>query len=304
MKSRFYLLALALVSFTALHAQISADIANSAKASLSAKQEKSDTLDGWHNGGTIAINLSEAGQNDYWSQVKGGNTSAFGINSIIHYHFNKKMGKINWLNSFRARYGGSSSSNYVPAAGTTPATTKNIPFVKNDDYLNFTSIYAKEFRKNWSYAAFFSLESQFDHFLNPGYIKFGPTFLYKPSNHFNLILSPLMANVTTKLTPSYKNIKAFGVDSGKTTAFGLGAFAQATFNYDLAKGINYKSVATAYSNYFDHPGNVVLDWSNLFTFTVNKYIGATISLNTRYNDLEVGHLQTQHGLGIGFSYKL
>ena len=37
---------------------------------------------------------------------------------------------------------------------------------------------------------------------------------------------------------------------------------------------------------------------------VNKYIGATLSFNLRYNDLEVGHLQTQHGIGIGLNYKL
>ncbi len=304
MKTKIYLLALALLAFTFSNAQSQADAANTASASLGAKQEKNDTLDGWHKAGTIAINLSEAGQNDYWSQVKGGNTSAFGIKGIIDYHFNKKMGKTNWLNSFRGRYGGSSSSVYVPANGIIPSTTTKIPFLKNDDYLNFTSIYGKEFRKNWSFAGFFSLESQFDHFMNPGYIKFGPTFLYKPNNHFNLVLSPLMANVTTKLTASYKNIKAFGVDSAKTVAFGVGAFAQATFNYDLAKGINYKSVATAYSNYLQNPGNVILDWSNLFTFTVNKYIGATFSFNMRYNDLEIAHLQTQHGIGIGLSYKL
>jgi Protein of unknown function (DUF3078) len=304
MKTRIYLLAAALFSFTFLHAQTPADVANTASASLSAKQGAADTLDGWHKGGTIAINVNEAGQNDYWSQVKGGNTSAIGIKGIIDYHFNKKAGKINWLNSFRGRYGGASSTTYTTATATTPAVKTKIPFLKNDDYFNFTSIYGKEFRKNWSYAAFLSIESQFDYIMNPGYIKVGPTFLYKPSNHFNLVLSPLMANITTKFTPSYKNIAAFGVDSGKTAAFGVGAFAQATLNYDLAKGINYKSVASAYSNYLKNPGNVILDWSNLFTFTVNKYIGATVTFNTRYNDLEIKHLQTQHSIGIGLSYKL
>lgn len=301
MKKLFFLCAFFLFNYLPGMAQSTVDMA---KASLSARNEKADTSNGWHKGGTIAINLNEAGQNDYWSQVKGGNTAAFGIKGIIDYHFNKKQDKMNWLNSFRGRYGGASSSTFVPATATTPSYTTKVPFLKNDDYLNFTSILGKEFHKSWSYAAFFSLESQFDHFLNPGYIKLGPSFLYKPNNHFNLILSPLMANVTTKFTPSYKNIAAFGVDSGKTAAFGLGAFMQATLDYDLCKGINYKSVATGYSNYLQDPGNVILDWSNLFTFTVNKYIGATFSFNMRYNDLEIGHLQVQHGIGIGLSYKL
>jgi hypothetical protein len=304
MKTRIYLLAAALLAFTALQAQTPADVSSTASASLAAKQGAADTLDGWHKGGTIAISLTEAGQNDYWSQVKGGNTSAIGIKGIIDYHFNKKKGKINWLNQFRGRYGGSSATTYTAATTTTAAIKTKIPFLKNDDYLNFTSIYGKEFRKSWSYAALFSIESQFDYFMNPGYIKFGPTFLYKPHNRFNLVLSPLMANITTKITPSYKNIEAFGVEAGKTATFGVGAFAQATLNYDLVKGINYKSVGTAYSNYLQNPGNVILDWTNLFTFTVNKYIGATVTFNMRYNDLEVQHLQTQHGIGIGLSYKL
>jgi Protein of unknown function (DUF3078) len=304
MKRKVYLMAFAVWCFSTVNAQTKEDAAKSASASLSAKQEKADTSDGWHKGGTIAVNLTEAGQNDYWSQVKGGNTSQIGIKGIIDYHFNKKDGKLNWLNSFRGRYGGASSTTYTAATATTPAVKTKIPFLKNDDYLNFTSIYGKEFRKNWSYAAFLSIESQFDHFLNPGYIKFGPSFLYKPNNNFNLILSPAMANITTKMTKSFKNKDAFGVEAGKTVKFGVGAFAQATLNYDLAKGVNYKSVATAYSNYLQNPGNVILDWSNLFTFTVNKYIGATITFNARYNDLEVKHLQTQHGIGIGLNYAL
>lgn len=304
MKQLFMLCSLAVMGHAAANAQTADAIGKTATTSLSAKQEKSDTADGWHKGGTIAINLSEAGQNDYWSQVKGGNTFAFGIKGIIDYHFNKKQGKTNWLNSFRGRYGGSSTQTYVPATATTPSTTTKVPFLKNDDYLNFTSILGREFSKNWSFAGYFSLESQFDHCMNPGYIKLGPSFLYKPDNHFNLILSPAMANITTKFTPSYKKITAFGVDSGKTAKLGIGAYAQASLNYDLGKGVNYKSVATAFSNYSQNPSNIVLDWSNLFTFTVNKYIGATLSFNLRYNDLEIVHLQTQHGIGVGLSYKL
>ena len=197
------------------------------------------------------------------------------------------------MNSLRARYGVSRS------------TSTGDKFLKNDDYFNYSTIYGKEFAPSWSYAGFFSLETQFDHFfLTPGYIKLGPGILYKPNKHFSVLMSPLMANLTTKLAPSLKNIAAFGVDSAKTTAFGLGAFVQANLNYDLAKGVNYKSVFTAYADYLNHPGNMVLDWTNLFTLSVNKYIGATLSFNARYNDLEISHLQTQHSIGVGLSYKL
>ncbi len=254
-------------------------------------KQKTDLKEGWTKGGTINVAINESGRNDYW--VKGGEKFAIGVKGILDYDFDRKRNKSNWLNSFRARY------------GVTRATSTGTKFLKNDDYFNFSSIYGKEFRKNWNIAGFFSLESQFEqYFLTPGYIKLGPGIMYKPNDNFSLLVSPAMLNLTTKLAPSVKNIPAFGVDSGKTVALGLGAFIQAKYAKNIAKGVNYKSVATIYSNYMDHPANAILDWANLFTLTVNKYMGATVSVNVRYNDFEIGRLQTQHGIGVGLSYKL
>jgi Protein of unknown function (DUF3078) len=252
---------------------------------------KKDLKDGWNKGGTFNLSLTTAGRNDYW--VKGGEEQTVAIRGIVDYNFDRKKGKTNWLNNFRGRY------------GVQKATSTGKNFLKNDDYLNFNSIYGKQFSKNWSYAGYFGLESQFeDAFLTPGYIKAGPGFLYKPNAHFSALMSPAMANVTTKLKKSLKNVDAFGVDAGKTARFGIGAFIQANANYDLAKGINYRSVTAIYSDYLDDPQNVVLDMNNLFTFTVNKYIGATLTLNARYNDREVNRTQLQYALGVGFNYKL
>lgn len=292
MKKVLYVCALSLLTTTLVTAQTTDDAKKTADAAAaSLTKSKADLKDGWTKGGTINVSINEAGRNDYW--VKGGEKSSIGIKGIVDYNFDQKKGKINWLNSFRARY------------GVARATSTGNKFLKNDDYFNFSTTYAKEFKKSWSYAGYFSVESQFDHFfMTPGYIKLGPGILYKPNAHFSLLMSPAMVNITTKLAPSVKKLSLFGVDSGKTIDFGIGAFAQANLNYDLGKGVNYKSVATAYSNYLNHPGNVVLDWSNLFTLTVNKYIGATVSLNARYNDLEIGRLQLQHAIGVGFSYKL
>jgi hypothetical protein len=254
---------------------------------------KADLKDGWTKGGTLNLSVNEAGINNDWYAVKGGEKSFIGIKGIVDYNFDRKKGKTNWLNSFRGRYG---------IAKTTSTGSR---FLKNDDYLNFNSIYGKEFKKSWSYAGYFGLESRFENaFLTPGYIKFGPGILYKPNAHFSVLMSPLMAELSTKLKPSLKNVKTFGIDSGKTVRFGLGAFVQANANYDLAKGINYKSTTTFYSNYLNNPGNIIFDMNNLFTFTVNKYIGATFLLNARYNDLETKGTQIQHSIGLGLNYKL
>jgi hypothetical protein len=273
----------------AMYAQTTEQQAAAAAKDLTAT--KKDLKDGWNKGGTFNLSLTTAGRNDYW--VKGGEEQTVAIRGIVDYNFDRKKGKTNWLNNFRARY------------GVQKATSTGKNFLKNDDYLNFNSIYGKQFSKNWSYAGYFGLESQFeDAFLTPGYIKVGPGFLYKPNAHFSALMSPAMVNITTKLKKSLKNVDAFGVDAGKTARFGVGAFIQANANYDLAKGINYRSVTSVYSDYLDDPQNVVLDMNNLFTFTVNKYIGATLTLNARYNDREINRTQLQYALGVGFNYKL
>jgi hypothetical protein len=294
MKTKFFLLAATLFAVNTMNAQTSGEAKKAADAAAGKlTTNKADMKEGWTKGGTLNLSANQAGINNEWNEANGGELSFIGIKGIVDYNFDRKKGKTNWLNSFRGRY------------GVAKTTSTGDAFLKNDDYLNFNSIYGKEFRKNWSYAGYFGLESQFENaFLTPGYIKFGPGILYKPNAHFSVLMSPLMAEVTTKLKGSLKNVKAFGVDSGKVASFGLGAFVQANANYDLAKGINYKSTTTLYSNYLKNPGNIVFDMNNLFTFTVNKYIGATLLLNARYNDVEASGMQIQHALGLGLNYKL
>lgn len=298
MKTKVILLAVTLFASTTLKAQTT-DEAKAAADAAAAKltNGKADLKEGWNKGGTLNLSVSEAGINNEWNRANGGELAILNVKGIVDYNFDRKKGKTNWLNSLRGRF------------GVGKATSTNDKFVKNDDYVNFNSIYAKEFAKSWSYAGYFGLESQFENaFMTPGNIKFGPGLLYKPNAHFSLLISPLMAQVNTKLKSSLKNIPAFGVDAGKSVAFGLGAFLQANANYDLAKGVAYKSTTTLYSNYSKNPGNMVFDMNNLFTFTVNKYIGATLLLNARYNDNDpitgIGGMQVQHAIGLGLNYKL
>jgi hypothetical protein len=294
MKTKVLLLAATLFAATTLQAQTSAEAKKAADAAAGKLTTgKADLKEGWTKGGTLNLSGTQAGINNEWNKVNGGELSFIGIKGIVDYNFDRKKGKTNWLNSFRGRY------------GVAKTTSTGDAFLKNDDYLNFNSIYGKEFRKSWSYAGYFGLESQFENaFMTPGYIKFGPGILYKPNAHFSVLMSPLMVEVTTKLKSSLKNVNVFGVDAGKSASFGLGAFIQANANYDLAKGVNYKSTTTLYSNYLKNPGNIVFDMNNLFTFTVNKYIGATLLLNARYNDVEISGMQIQHALGLGLNYKL
>ncbi len=291
---KYLLIVVISFSSTILMAQTTEEAKKSSDDAAKALTTKKEIKDGWTKDGTFNLVLTEAGRNDAWGIVKGGEEQTIGLRALVDFDFDKKKGKTSWLNNIRARY------------GMTKTTSAGSGFNKTDDYINFTSTYAIDMKNlKWSFATLFSLESQFDrYFMSPGSIKFGPGFMYKTDAKFSLIFSPAMINITTKLATEQKALNLFGVDAGKTTSFGIGAFVQAKADYDIAKGINYKGFATFYSNYLKNPGNIIMDWTNLVTMTVNKHIGATVSVNLRYNDLEVGKLQIQHGIGVGLSYKL
>ena len=294
MKKIYFLIITAFFSVSLIAQESSGVTKAKVTAAAAALTTTKELKDGWQKGGSFNFNLTEGGLNQAWRDVKGGEEQTIGIKALIDYDFDLKKGKSTWLNNIRARY------------GMSKIASNGQGFLKNDDYLSYTSIYGTALKnKNWSLATLFSINTQFDYyFLSPGEIKLGPGFLYRPNEHFSMMLSPAMLNLTTKLATEQKNFSLFGVDAGKTTSLGLGAYVQFKADYNLGKGINYKGFATFFSNYLNKPGNIIMDWTNLFTLTVNKYIGATISINTRYNDWEIGKLQMQHGIGVGLSYKL
>lgn len=292
MKKIFLVMAISFAS-TTIYCQATDEAKKISDAATAALTTTKKLKEGWVTGGSFNFNITEAGRNDAWGVIKGGEEQTIGIRAIVDYDFDKKFGRIKWMNNIRARY------------GLTKTTSAGSEFNKMDDYLNYTSIYATEISKNWNFAGLFSLETQFDNFfLSPGSIKIGPGFLYKADDKLSIMLSPTMINITTKLATEQKAFDLFGVDAGKTTSFGIGSFVQVKADYDLGKGVNYKGFATFYSNYLNKPQNIIMDWTNLFTLTVNKHIGATVSINMRYNDFEVSKFQIQHGIGVGLSYKL
>lgn len=294
MKKIYFLIITAFFSVSLIAQESSGVTKAKVTAAAAALTTTKELKDGWQKGGSFNFNLTEGGLNQAWRDVKGGEEQTIGIKALIDYDFDLKKGKSTWLNNIRARY------------GMSKIASNGQGFLKNDDYLSYTSIYGTALKnKNWSLATLFSINTQFDYyFLSPGEIKLGPGFLYRPNEHFSMMLSPAILNLTTKLATEQKNFSLFGVDAGKTTSLGLGAYVQFKADYNLGKGINYKGFATFFSNYLNKPVNIIMDWTNLFTLTVNKYIGATISINTRYNDWEIGKLQMQHGIGVGLSYKL
>jgi hypothetical protein len=148
--------------------------------------------------------------------------------------------------------------------------------------------------------------------LAPGYVTLAIGFDYKPNSHFSIFLSPLTSRTTIVLNKTLSNKGAYGVDTGSTAKYELGAYASVNYNNTIAKGITYKGRVDLFSNYLHNPQNVDLFMTNLFSFKINKYFSATYSLDLIYDDdvrqfgpnASSPGLQTKSLIGIGFLKQL
>ena len=95
------------------------------EASLKAKV-KSDTLDGWDNGGTFNLSFSQVSLTN-WA---GGGQNSMAINGLLSMYANKTVGDISWENSLDLAYGTLQQGD----AG----------FIKSDDRINLNSKVGKQ----------------------------------------------------------------------------------------------------------------------------------------------------------------
>ena len=101
----------------------------------------------------------------------------------------------------------------------------------------------------------------------------------------------------------------YGIPKGEYILNQVGAFATVNYNNAvLAKNITYKGRLDLFSDYQNHPQNVDLFMTNLFSFKINKFFSATYALDMIYDDdirlfgaeNKSPGLQTKSLIGIGF----
>ena len=273
---------------------------------------QNDTI--WRKGGLIALNFSQVSLTNW---AAGGQNSISG-NSIINYFANYKKGNKAWDNNIDLGYG-------LVLQG------KKANLVKSDDRMEITSKYGWKASKHWYYSALFNFRSQLTNgysypndsvviskFLSPGYVLLAPGMDYKPNDFFSLFLSPATLRFLIVTDKTLSAIGAFGIDSSENIKTETGAFLKATFKKDLNPVLNLQTSVDLFSNYFDHPERIDVNWQALLLLKVTKYISASLSLQllydydtkiTFYKDdgVTVDHIgpgvQFKEAIGIGFAYK-
>lgn len=292
---------------------------------------KRDTA--WKLGGMAGLNF---GQASFTNWAAGGQNSV-SVGALLTLKANYKKGNNSWDNSLDLAYG--------------MLQVGSAPLQKNEDKIDFSSKYGRyAFANHWYYTALVNFKSQFangynypndsvvvSHFMAPAYVLGSIGLDYKTKdNSLSFYISPVTSKTTIVNDQKLANEGAYGVkaaqyDTNKVTGvYGItkygekvlnqfGGYMKFTFKKDIFKNVNFATKLELFSNYLKDPQNIVVNWENILTMKVNKFLVATISTNMIYDNnvpvpvtrtidgvsvLGTGpRLQFKEVLAIGLSYK-
>jgi hypothetical protein len=288
------------------------------------RTQSSDSTEGWKKGGVISLNLSQTSLTN-WAA---GGQNALAANGLASLFANYKKDKSIWASSLDIGYG-------ILKQG------KDEDLFKTDDKIDLLSKYGRQAIKKWYYAALLNFKTQMTAGYNypndsvkisgafaPAYILGSLGMDYKPNDDFSMYISPVTSKITIVIDQNLANSGAFGVapadtnsnrvlvSEGKKARFEIGGYIRMEYRKNLMENISILTRLDLFSNYFNNPQNIDVNWETLLTMKVNKYISATLSTNLIYDDdidiagdsnndgiIEyVPMTQFKEVLGIGFSY--
>jgi hypothetical protein len=265
----------------------------------------------WKTGGLYNLNFTQAALSN-WSA--GGDKSALSLNTLLSVYAFYADGRRSWDNTLDLAYG---------MINTTSLGTR-----KSDDRIYAVSKYGYDLGKKWYLTTLFNFRSQFapgynytsenervltSNWLAPAYILLSLGMDYKPNDNFSVFLSPITAREVLVHNDSLASVGAFGVDSGKTSRFELGAYVSVNYTANLSKTSIYKTTLDLFSNYLHNPQNISVYWTNILAVKVTRLISMNLTVNMIYdNDIKSTNsdgtaggpkIQLQEVMGIGLAYK-
>ncbi|MBX2932576.1 MAG: DUF3078 domain-containing protein [Chitinophagaceae bacterium] len=275
------------------------------------KKEKDTTTWRWKRNGIVGANIAQGSLSNW---AAGGDNFSLSINTFFSYYLYHRAKRYTWDNSFDFNFG------FVQA--TTLGSRKN------DDRVDFLSKFGYKIDtvNRWYASALLNVRTQlFDgynysgsianfssSFLSPAYIVLSLGMDYKPSSKFSLFISPLTSRWVIVANEYLSKQGAYGVPVNKHYFSELGAFITMTYHNEIAKNISYRGRMDLFSNYGNHPGNIDIFFTNMFSFKINKWLSATYNLDMIYDDdikifganNDAPRLQVKSLIGIGFLMKL
>lgn len=271
-------------------------------AFIATAQEPADADTLWKFSGTTSLNLSQLSLTNW---AAGGDNSLSG-NALINLSAIYATENSNWENLLTLGFG-------LVKQGDDPTR-------KSDDQIDLASKLGIKASEKWFYTGLLGFRTQFaqgydnpgdvdrmkiSNFMSPGYLSFSLGMDYKPSEVFSLFLSPLSSKFTFVLDEDLSAAGSFGLDPGQTTRAEMGAYIKMAFKKEILTNVTLDTKIDLFSNYFDNPQYVDINWDLLLTFTINKFLSASLMTQLIYDyDIQFGEDTTGDGIDDTFEAKV
>jgi len=271
-------------------------------------QEAQDTSY-WKVTGQVSVNLSQISFSNW---IGGGKNSVSGV-GLFDYNAIYQKEKIQWDNTLKTGYG-------LLKEGADQA-------VKTDDKLELNSKLGVQMKnEHLLYSTFANFLTQFANgykypnttdkistLFAPAYLTLATGFDYQPSESFSLFFTPVSGKFTFVTDEGLSAAGAFGVEPGKKVRAEMGAIVKSEFKTPVVKNVDLATTLTLFSNYFNKPQNIDVNWDIALNMKINDFLSANLLTNLIYDhDILIPiddegntgrRVQLKQLFGVGLSYK-
>ena len=255
------------------------------------KKEEKPPL-GWNQEvvGNLSFNQSKF---DNWQ--RGGEDSwnwQLDINGLVEY----QQEKYGWVNKGKFAYGNSKTGGSEARKSADEIRLESVLFYKATQYLNpYVSVSGQtQFVEGYLYTD--TSKIRISNFMDPGYFTQAIGIGFSPSKIFSTRFGASIKETITR-TDQAKNLFA----SGESPRVEYGAESVSDLNYQVAENILYTSRLEMFST-LDAINEVDVNWDNLFTAKVAKYINVTFNFNLFYDRDISDQRQIKQTLAVGLTY--
>jgi len=246
-------------------------------------QEPADTIKHWKRGGDLTVNFSQVSFSNW---AAGGKNSISGV-GLFNYFANYSKDRIGWDNSLNLGYG--------------LLKEEQRTLVKSEDKLELNSKVGYKMTESgkWFLTSLFNFRTQFADGYNytninnptrisglfaPAYMTFAVGIDYKPTDKFNMFLSPISSKFTFVADDDLSAIGAFGVDPGKKFRAEMGGTVKSELKFKVVKNVDAVTNLTLFSNYLKNPQNIDVNWDFRLNMKINEFLSANFLTNLIYDD--------------------
>jgi hypothetical protein len=272
-------------------------------------QEQADSLNYWKRSGVISANFTQVSLTNW---AAGGQSSMSGV-FLFNYLANYKKDSLSWDNYIDLRYGFLKED--------------ESDLTKSSDRIEFNSKVGYATGGGWNYSGLVNFKSQFapgynyprvsgdepiSKFFAPAYINIALGMDYK-TEFMSLFISPATGKFTIVSDDVLSAAGEFGVDPGKKFRSEFGGSVRFAAKKELVKNVTASTKLDLFSNYFNNPGNIDVDWTLMLNMKINEWMSANLLTQLIYDDdIKIYNPDTDHSapmvqfmemFGVGLSLK-